>query len=94
MQAYATVKAGIHDVVLVVGAEKMNYPERRKEMFEAFKGSWDRDLADKTRQRRVPFADLETRALWSDNKRPAPPKSGKSQNIPGSPSTPSRRSPG
>jgi acetyl-CoA acetyltransferase len=24
----------------------MNYPERRKEMFEAFKGSWDRDLAD------------------------------------------------
>lgn len=46
MQAYAAVKAGIHDVVLVVGAEKMNYPERRKEMFEAFKGSWDRDLAD------------------------------------------------
>ena len=46
MQAFAAVKAGIHDVVLVVGAEKMNYPERRKEMFEAFKGSWDRDLAD------------------------------------------------
>src|SRR6266496_5992644 len=33
MQAFAAVKAGIHDVVLVVGAEKMNYPERRKEMF-------------------------------------------------------------
>lgn len=46
MQAFAAVRAGIHDVVLVVGAEKMNFPERRKEMFEAFKGSWDRDLAD------------------------------------------------
>jgi acetyl-CoA acetyltransferase len=45
-QAYAAVRAGIFDVVLVVGTEKMNYPERRREMFEAFKGSWDRDLAD------------------------------------------------
>jgi len=45
-QAFAAVKAGMHDIVLVVGAEKMNYPEKRKEMFEAFKGSWDRDLAD------------------------------------------------
>jgi len=46
MQGYATVRAGIHDVVLIVGAEKMNYPEKRQEMFEAFKGSWDRQLAD------------------------------------------------
>jgi acetyl-CoA acyltransferase len=46
MQAYADVRAGIHEVVLVVGAEKMNYPEKRKEMFEAFKGSWDRELAE------------------------------------------------
>ncbi|HEX7848332.1 MAG TPA: thiolase family protein [Sphingomonas sp.] len=45
-QAYAAVKAGLVDVALVVGAEKMNYPERREAMFEAFKGSWDRDLAD------------------------------------------------
>jgi len=44
-QAYAAVRAGLFDVALVVGAEKMNYPEKRKEMFEAFKGSWDRDLA-------------------------------------------------
>jgi len=36
----------LFDVALVVGAEKMNYPEKRKEMFEAFKGSWDRDLAE------------------------------------------------
>lgn len=46
MQAYAAVRAGIYEVALVVGAEKMNYPEKRKEMFEAFKGGWDRDLAD------------------------------------------------
>jgi acetyl-CoA acyltransferase len=46
MQAYAAVTAGIYDVALVVGTEKMNYPEKRVEMFEAFKGSWDRDLAD------------------------------------------------
>lgn len=46
MQAYAAVRAGIYDVALVVGAEKMNYPEKRAEMFEAFKGSWDRELAD------------------------------------------------
>ena len=46
MQAYAAVRAGIYEVALVVGAEKMNYPEKRKEMFDAFKGSWDRELAD------------------------------------------------
>ena len=46
MQAYAAVRAGIHDVALVVGTEKMNYPHKRVEMFEAFKGSWDRELAD------------------------------------------------
>ncbi|WP_274628903.1 thiolase family protein [Arvimicrobium flavum] len=46
MQAYAAVKAGLADIALVVGAEKMNYPEKREQMFEAFKGSWDRDLAD------------------------------------------------
>jgi acetyl-CoA acyltransferase len=46
MQAFAAVKAGIYEVALVVGTEKMNYPEKRKEMFDAFKGSWDRELAD------------------------------------------------
>ncbi|WP_198087542.1 thiolase family protein [Variovorax sp. E3] len=45
-QAFAAVKAGLFDVALVVGAEKMNFPEKREAMFEAFKGSWDRDLAD------------------------------------------------
>lgn len=46
MLAYAAVKAGIYEVALVVGAEKMNYPDKRKEMFDAFKGSWDRENAD------------------------------------------------
>lgn len=46
IQAYAAIAAGMHEVALVVGTEKMNFPERRKEMFEAFKGSWDRDLAE------------------------------------------------
>lgn len=46
LQAFAAVKAGLYDLALVVGTEKMNFPEKRKEMFEAFKGSWDRDLAD------------------------------------------------
>ncbi len=46
LQAYASIAAGLYDVALVVGTEKMNFPEKRKEMFEAFKGSWDRDLAD------------------------------------------------
>ncbi|WP_206363513.1 thiolase family protein [Sphingomonas crocodyli] len=45
-QAYAAVKAGLVEIALVVGAEKMNYPDKRDAMFEAFKGSWDRDLAD------------------------------------------------
>ncbi len=46
VQAYAAIRAGIYDVALVVGAEKMNYPGKRTEMFEAFKGSWDRGLAE------------------------------------------------
>ncbi|MBX3575459.1 MAG: thiolase family protein [Mesorhizobium sp.] len=45
-QAFAAVKAGLFEVALVVGTEKMNYPEKREAMFEAFKGSWDRELAD------------------------------------------------
>jgi acetyl-CoA acyltransferase len=46
MQAFAAIKAGIYEVALVVGTEKMNYPDRRKEMFDAFKGSWDRENAE------------------------------------------------
>jgi acetyl-CoA acetyltransferase len=45
-QAWAAVRSGLYDVVLVVGAEKMNFRGKDEQMFEAFKGSWDRDLAD------------------------------------------------
>lgn len=50
MQAYAAVRAGIYEVALVVGTEKMVYPEKREQMFEAFRGSWDRELADEHMQ--------------------------------------------
>jgi len=45
-QAFAAIKSGLADIALVVGAEKMFFPEKRQEMFDAFKGSWDRELAD------------------------------------------------
>jgi acetyl-CoA acyltransferase len=43
-QAWAAVRSGIHDVVLVVGAEKMNFRDKEQEMFAAFRGSADIDL--------------------------------------------------
>ena len=46
-QAWAAVLAGIHDVVLVVGAEKMNFRDKEQQMFEAFKGSSDVELFDR-----------------------------------------------
>lgn len=45
-QAFAALRAGECDVALVVGAEKMHYPQQRERMFEAFRGSMDRELAD------------------------------------------------
>jgi len=44
-QAYASIRAGLCDIALVVGAEKMNFPEKRDLMFEAFFGGMDRELA-------------------------------------------------
>ena len=44
-QAYAALKAEQCDVALVVGAEKMNFPEKRELMFEAFMGGMDREIA-------------------------------------------------
>lgn len=40
-QAYAALKAGLFDIVLVAGVEKMYYPDRRKAMMEAFFGGTD-----------------------------------------------------
>ena len=40
-QAYASLKAGLADVALVVGAEKMFYPDKKELMLRAFRGGWD-----------------------------------------------------
>lgn len=44
-QAYANIRAGLYEVALVVGSEKMIFPEKRDAMFEAFTGGWDKELA-------------------------------------------------
>lgn len=41
LQAVAHIKAELCDVALVVGAEKMFFPEKREAMFNAFKGGTD-----------------------------------------------------
>jgi acetyl-CoA acyltransferase len=40
-QAFANIKAGLCEVALVVGAEKMFYPDKKELMFKAFLGGWD-----------------------------------------------------
>lgn len=50
-QAFASLRAGECDVALVVGAEKMHYPSQRERMFEAFRGSMDREWADEQVER-------------------------------------------
>ncbi|MDR2332338.1 MAG: thiolase family protein [Burkholderiaceae bacterium] len=44
-QAFAALKAQQCDVALVAGTEKMNFPEKRDLMFEAFMGGMDREIA-------------------------------------------------
>jgi len=41
LQAVAHIRAGMCDVALVVGAEKMFFPEKRDDMFKAFMGGTD-----------------------------------------------------
>lgn len=41
LQAVAHIKAGMCDLALVVGAEKMFFPDKREAMFNAFKGGTD-----------------------------------------------------
>ena len=57
MQAFMAIRSGVHEIVLIVGAEKMNYPDRRREMFEAFKGSWDRENSDSQMQAVLAMGD-------------------------------------
>ncbi|MBV9629296.1 MAG: thiolase family protein, partial [Xanthobacteraceae bacterium] len=40
-QAFAAIKAGLCEVALVVGAEKMFYSDKKDLMFKAFLGGWD-----------------------------------------------------
>jgi len=51
--AHAYIKGGACDIALVVGVEKMHYEGKRKEMFEAFKGSMDIELATEQLQRLI-----------------------------------------
>lgn len=55
-QAVAYLRAGMGEVALVVGTEKMNYPDKRDLMFEAFKGAMDRDLGEQQLQRSIALA--------------------------------------
>ena len=43
--AWTSVKAGLYDLVLAVGAEKMYYPEDRVKMFQQFMSGMDVDFA-------------------------------------------------
>ncbi|MBO6782935.1 MAG: thiolase family protein [Alphaproteobacteria bacterium] len=47
-QAFAYLKAGMAEVALVAGTEKMFYPEKRELMFQAFRGGWDVHTQEET----------------------------------------------
>jgi acetyl-CoA acyltransferase len=51
--ARAWIGAGAADIALVVGADKMHYEGRRADMFQAFKGSMDVELAQSQLERLV-----------------------------------------
>ena len=44
--AVAYVRASMVDIALVIGTEKMNYPDKRDLMFSAFLGGMDRDIGE------------------------------------------------
>jgi acetyl-CoA acetyltransferase len=50
-QAYAHIRAGLSEVALVVGVDKMFYPDLKDRMFQAFMGGTDVHLLDQTRVR-------------------------------------------
>ncbi|MGE0734294.1 MAG: thiolase family protein [Alphaproteobacteria bacterium] len=57
IQALAHIKAGFCDVALVVGAEKMWFPEQREAMFKAFLGGTDVHDIDATKARLAHIGD-------------------------------------
>lgn len=58
--AFLAIKSGLFDTVLVVGTEKMFYPEKKAEMMSAFFGGTDIHLLKQTWDF---FCDLETDPL-------------------------------
>lgn len=48
-QAYAAIAAGLCEIALVVGADKMIYPDRKEEMLQAFLGGTDVHEIERTR---------------------------------------------
>jgi acetyl-CoA acyltransferase len=65
-QAYASVRAGLCEVALVVGAEKMHYPDKRELMFEAFRGGMDRELAERQVRDLIAAADIAGTSISPD----------------------------
>ena len=57
VQAFAYLKAGLGEVALVVGADKMFFPEKREETFRAFIGGTDIYTLEETRQRLAHIGD-------------------------------------
>lgn len=55
--AFLAIKSGLFDTVMVVGTEKMYYPEKKEEMMNAFFGGTDIHLLKETWDF---FCDLET----------------------------------
>lgn len=51
VQAVASIKAGFCDTALVLGAEKMFFPDKKEAMFKAFSGGTDIHLLEETHQR-------------------------------------------
>ena len=57
VQAFAHIKAELAEIALVVGAEKMVFPEKREETFRAFIGGTDIYTLDETRARLAHIGD-------------------------------------
>jgi acetyl-CoA acetyltransferase len=51
LQAIASIRAGFCDTALVLGAEKMFFPEKKEAMFKAFAGGTDIHLLEETHAR-------------------------------------------
>lgn len=69
--AVAYLRAGMADIALVVGTEKMHYPDKKHLMFEAFWGSVDQDLGQAQLERAIALASVS-----APPESPAPSETG------------------